>query len=732
MITVSPSRRRAMRNYYRFSIFNVISYTFLAGNIIILYSLRLGATSALVGLIAASYQVTFVFSLVGRRIIERVGAVRLFGYAWLVRYLMMVPVLLTALPGIRDRTALSLSIITMGVFGFNVAKGVGITGTKPIVGEIPPSRERGAFLSNHHLVIQLGAIVTGIIMALVLGQESPLGRYMLLLAVGIVAGLFASYFILRLPEPRDAVASFAAGAGPGYRSAFAPGPFRTLASANAIAVFAVSMVQAFLVVYLKRVYGYADGTIVFFTVAGAAGGATMALVSRAVMDRVGSKPLVFGFMLMIVAVTVPLAIAPSVSGVWVLLFPSFIYFFFVMGQMGVMNAADNYFFAVTEADQRLDLGIVFGLGSGIAGTLGSFLGGLFLQTLEHAIPHSVTLPFSIHFSVAGVLIVLAMVRVTALPDQNSYPISDALGMLISPRDIRTIRLLNRLRRSRTVGQEHAAVAALRGSRSRLHVEELAARISSPSLTIRMEAIGALRAAPLTPYVEELLIHEVETHLFTTAHAAAELLGEARVERAVPALRSALDTNDYMVCARAMVALAKIGDRDSIARIESLLDRSPNPRVTIYAVKALEIFGSIDSLPLIFGRIDRRSEHFVRDELILSCSAIVGVFDDFYPLYTTFLDDRDEGYQTLTDLSHPVGGPVEVPDGLVDAHTDPRDFVRIAAGFYDRIRIHVTGIDVAPFIADAVRNRNVGRLERFRFFVAAIAILTVRLGMADAR
>ncbi|MFW5814865.1 MAG: hypothetical protein ACOC6J_11380 [Spirochaetota bacterium] len=37
------SRRRAMADYYRFSIFNVISFSFLAGNIIVLYALRLGA-----------------------------------------------------------------------------------------------------------------------------------------------------------------------------------------------------------------------------------------------------------------------------------------------------------------------------------------------------------------------------------------------------------------------------------------------------------------------------------------------------------------------------------------------------------------------------------------------------------------------------------------------------------------------------------------------------------------
>lgn len=54
--------------------------------------------------------------------------------------------------------------------------------------------------------------------------------------------------------------------------------------------------------------------------------------------------------------------------------------------------------------------------------------------------------------------------------------------------------------------------------------------------------------------------------------------------AVPELRDAVESRDYMVSAKSMVALAQIGDRDSVPRVESILERSPNPRITIYAVQ----------------------------------------------------------------------------------------------------------------------------------------------------
>jgi HEAT repeat protein len=715
------SRRRATADYYRFSIFNVISFSFLAGNIIVLYALRLGADSVLVGLIAASYQVTFVFSLIGRKLIGRVGAVKLFGYFWLIRYAFMVPVVLTALPAIRDRSGLVLAIVTLGAFGFNVSKGIGITATKPIVGEIPRQRERGAFLSNQHLITNLGAVVTGTVMAVVLGQDAPLGRYAILLTVGIVAGLFAAYFILRLPEPKDAEAGFGAKFGPGLRAALAPGAFRRLSSVNVFTVFAVAMIQAFLIVYFKRVYGYSDGNVVFFTVAGSLGGAVMAIITRGVMDRVGAKPLLFAFTGVIVLVAVPIIVSPPLSGFWRAAFPALIFFFFVMGHFGIMNSADNYFFAITAAEHRLDLGIVFGLGTGIAGSLGSFVGGLLLSGLEGVFAGSLPAAFGVYFAVAAVILIIPLLRIRGLPDLDAFPIPDALGLLFSPRDIRAIRLLNRLRRSRTVDEERAAVWALGESTSRLPVDDLLQKVGSPSLTIRMEALTALRNSPFTPAVEQRLIAEVHDHRFTTAHLAAELLGHAGARAAIPELRDAIESHDYMVSAKSMVALAQIGDTESIGRIEAILERSPNPRITIYAVKALETFGSIESLPLIFRRIERRAEVFVRDELILSCAALLGLYEFFYPLYLEFLDERAEGIRSIRDLAahRPAGAAAR--SAIAALGDDPKGFRRLAVEHFATAPMIVAGRDVAAWFIDALQNRNVGELERFRFFVAAVMV-----------
>jgi hypothetical protein len=713
-----------MANFYRFSLFNVISFNFLAGNIIVLYALRLGAGNVLIGLIAASYQLTFIFSLIGRGLIGRMGAVKLMGYFWLLRYLLMIPVVLTALPVIREHLGLVLAIVTISVFGFNIAKGIGLTASKPIMGEIPPPRERGAFLANHSLIIHLGAIATSLTMAALLGPRAPVGRYALLLSVGVVAGFGASWFILRLPEPVEAGQGFHSRFADGIRLAFTDRTFRRLNSVNMIAVGVGAMAEAFLVVYLRQLYGYSDQLVVLFVAAGSVGAAIMAVVARSVMDRIGAKPLLFTFTVISVAILVPVAIAPDVGGPWRYLFPALVFFFFSMGRFGILTSADGYFYSITQAEERLDLGIAFGLGSGIAGSLGSFLGGVLLSGLQQALPGSAALPFTIYFSIAALAMLAGVIGVTRMADVDSIRIPDALGILVSPRDLRAIRLLNRLRKSRTEDEEQAAVRALAETTSTLTVSELSEKVSSPSLVIRMEAINSLRNTPLTKGVEDFLIEDVRTHTFTTAHLSAELLGAAGVRRAVPVLREAVGSEDYMVSAKAMLALAQLDDRKSIPAIEKALKSPANARVAIYAAKSLETLGSVGSIPVILDALAASREPFVRDECILSCAKLMGFFDRFYPLYMEFLDDPREGRRSLEDLATGDARLQALVRGVLAGNAGEAGATPVHEAVNDYLAVHpvrIGGTDIGATLVRALRETGISRFERFRFFLGAVLV-----------
>lgn len=706
-----------MGTYYRFMAFNVISFSFLTGNIIILYALRLGASNGLVGLIAASYQLTFLFTLIGRRLIRRMGAVRLFGTFWAIRYLLMIPVALTALPLFSSRRALGLAFVVCGAFAFNISKGVGLTAMRPVVGELPPPRERGAFLSSIQLIAQVGSILTGLVMAFFLGEDRGVWRYGVLIGIGIAAGLIAATLILRLPEPEEAAAGFSGDFRHGLRRAFEDPPFRRLTAVNAVIVFVLSLVTAFLIVYFRRLYGFADGTVVFFTVAGNVGAALMAVLSRSVLDRLGPKPLLFTLGSLVVLVLIPIVISPSVTGAWRYAFPALVYFFLVMGQMGSLNAADAYFFSITEASKRLDGGIVFGVSSGLAGAFGGLAGGFLLSWLERLFtdPGSA---FAVFFGFAALLMAGAVVAIMRLPDAQSLPIPDALGALVSPRDRRAIRLLNRLTRSRTEGEERSAVEALRDSTSRLPADELIRRVGSPSLAVRMEAISALRNTPLDATATAVLIEEVRRHPYTTAHVAAEILGEAGAREAIPVLRQAMASSDYMLRSKSMLALATLADHQSTGEIEVALRDSENPRVTIYAARALELLGSVGSLGLILSRLDERTEPPVRDQLVLSISGLLRLQEWFYPLYVEYLEDAASALRQLH--AQVATGPAADPERahVVSRLTDaPSEFAEAAKTWFERCPLVIDNTDAGGVLVTSL-SAPAGSLERFRFLVAA--------------
>ena len=126
----------AQRQYRLFVFFNVISFSLITGNILQLYALRLGAGIGLLSLISSMGSMTFLFSVFGRKFIPLMGAVKVRGYFWLIRYLLMIPMIFLVFPAVRNQRSIVYSIILFGILGFNIFKGMALAADKPIKGWI--------------------------------------------------------------------------------------------------------------------------------------------------------------------------------------------------------------------------------------------------------------------------------------------------------------------------------------------------------------------------------------------------------------------------------------------------------------------------------------------------------------------------------------------------------------------------------------------------------------------
>ena len=731
----SPAQRRAaQRTFFIFNLFNVCSFQFLSGNLITLYALRVGLNSVMIGVLFAFIPLSQFMPIIARLIVNRIGNVRTMGLFWTARYLMAAPILAVSLFAGTGRTSIAVALLFIGVLGFNLARGAGMTGMQPVIGHVTTTRDRGLFMSRMQLVIHGVIVVTGVLMGLILDRESPLFVYTIIFAVGVVTGVFATYYVFRLPEPPRE--QHVAPLLPTIVTALQGATMRRFLILI-LAVFAGSfMVTPFFIVFLRQVYGLGDDAIMLVTVVGSFGAICMALLSGLMTDRIGAQPLLVLSAGVLGAVMLPLVVTPPLNGTAAWAYGAAVFFLFMMGTSGLQSASTVYFLSICKAEERLNLGILFLIFTGFGGTLGSLAGGMLLDLLQRGLGTAGA--FRAYFALLTVLFAAVSLGMSGLERLGAYRTRDVLSMIFSIRDLRALGLLNRLQRVRSPFEEQQVIQELGSSRSRVTARDLMRKLSSPRFAVRAEALTALHTIDSDEDMAPALIAELRNHDFTTAYLAAELAGQKGITAAIPALRQSLNSRDVFLAGKAMVALARLGDQASLPHIEQLLADTGNPRLIIHAATALELFGSTASIPVLVAKLHRRFSPYVRDELILAIAAILGVGGFLYAHYRSFLESSSAGIESLRDelaktrRVQPLRAQVEE---LLDLMSEDRTrFAEAAQALLAELPETALDARIAQHLEAGLADAEIVRLDRFCFLVAALATWAVSRapGPAPAR
>ena len=736
VLSLLPSEITHGRNhFYIFTFFNVFSYLLISSNIIILYAIKLGADSFTIGLLSSFVQVAYIFMLIGRIFIKKTGAVKLMGTFWTIRYLMMIPVLFTPFLYNRGRADIALLVLIFSVLGFHTARGIAITSYNPIVGQLAGTKDRGVFLARIQIINHILVISVGIAIALLLGKNAPFSRYILFIATGITAGLIGCYFLFRLPEIKGSALGFAEKFTSSIFLSLKDSRFRQFIIVLFTASLALTTLLPFSILFFKRIYGNSDSQVIFFTVFGGLGALSMAILNGFMIDRIGSKPLILIYTLITSLVVIPIIIAPTFKTATLqFVFAGLVFFLSYMGTNGILNTSQNYFFALIKPQERLNLGILYFLTIGIAGVIGSLAGGTGLEYLEAAFNRSPVNAFRIFFGIILILFILSSILILRLKSIGAYSVRDAFAIIFSPRDLRAIRLLNRLGKTKTIHEEMGVIQALGTSGSIVTKAELLQKLHSPSFFIRAEALHALTNVPVDNNIETVLISEVKNHKFTTAYIAAEIIGRKKLKSGEKVLLQALKSTDYFLVGKAMVALAQLKSIQGFTRIMEIIEKTSNPRVIIHGAHALEIYKNKSSIPLLIRKMERKTSPYVRDEIILAIAGILDIQEWFYTRYTLFLESAQAGTAKLIDdlNLHRKETPVykKLVKAVENITKDHNLFKTICIKLLATATLNSNALDSAPETADhylilsfqnALNNEKILRLDRFRFLTASLLI-----------
>ena len=721
--SLTPRQLRvAQRNFTLFSFLNVISFQLLTGNIIALYALRLGASDLLVGMLYSFIPLGQLLPLVGRAIVRRLGTVRTMGVFWIVRYVLMTPILFAPLLA-RSQSPAAIWLIAASVVGFNLARGIAITGQNAIIGAITTEAARGSFLARNQLVSHFGAIGTGVAIGLLLQEQSPLFLFSLLLGVGITVGFASTRVVFRFPEPPAPVrgGGFLGAVGRALRRAGVP-RFILLLAVNG---FVASMVLPFLVVYVKRVHDLGDNATMLLAAVGSVGAVVMALVSGFVIDRVGAKPLMTLFTAILTVTVVLVAVAPPLGSplaVWIYL--GAVFFFATFGANGAASAHSVYYFNLTPRAERLNMGILNFLVTGIPASLGALAGGVVLDRLG-ATGLETDAVYRLYYGALVAAYVGILLLTGRLERLGAYHVHDLLSIFVSPRQLHALALMHRLKASRTPAREQSLVRRLGDVQSRLAGPDLLRSLASPRFAVRTEVLDALSDIPANDEIACALIAEVEQQPFTTAHKAAELIGRKQIHEGIEVLRRGLTSPDIFLMGKCMMALARLGDNESRAAIEGIFTSTTNPRLLIHGAAALELYGAPGCLDALLAALERASNRYVRDEVILSAAGILEMADAFYPLYQGFVAEPRLGLALMTDFVAERQEQRRLPPQTLNLVTapvaqfhDPEAFRAAAARALEQVSVVVGDTPVAGTLVQALERPVTGELDHFRFLVAA--------------
>lgn len=460
---------------------------------------------------------------------------------------------------------------------------------------------------------------------------------------------------------------------------------------------------------------------VVFLVIGNISAIVMGLIVRKLIDMLGGKPLYLIFFGFLCVAIILIIVSPPLVGIGSLIFLAVLFFVYNFGIAGGSNSAQSYFYTMTDVNEQLNLGLFNNVVGGAAGALGSIVGGVLLGSMETVLSNP-TNAFRIFYAVVLVLLLACFPIILKLKNDGRFSVKSALEIFLSRKNLRAVALLHKLDTSTTPGEEVKAIDSLAESNSPVAVKDLIDKLTSPRFYIRSRTLRALEILPLTGEVAEALINEVKRHTFTTAHIAARIMGRKGIKKGIKVLRQSLSSEDYLLQAEATLALARLGDNQSIPEIEEVLSASRIPLVRIYAAAALEILKSTASLPYLFDSLGQDdAPPYFRDEIILSIAGILGIGNWFFDLYSQFLAHSRSASKSLIDYLIDCGAPSddvdEMSDILQSLHSDRDSFAKtIAARLAGK---HGEANEYIPLLVEVAENPALMRFERLAFLLMAI-------------
>jgi MFS family permease len=627
-------------------------FTFF-GAAFILFLDRLGLSKSDIGFILSLIPFSGLIAPLLAPWTARFGYKRTFLLFFLLRKLMALPLLLTPWV-VSGYGAVAALVYVAGVVAlFALARSVEETAYYPWNQEFVPASVRGKYSAMSNIFTAIVGVLAVSVAGLVIERSTGLTGFMILIAVGVLFGLFSVWCGVFIPggAPLDPTAQ--ARPQRDLAAALQDRNFLRYLAGLALITLGVTPLASFLPLYLGDQVGLSEGQVVLVQNGALIGALASSYLWGWTTDRYGSRPVM---LIGVIALTVmpllwwgmprhaalSLAVALGIA--------------FCQGLANLgwgIGATKLLFVTVVPADKKMDYLALWFAWAGITAGFSQLVGGWVLdwaneldgQFLGFALD-----PYAPLFLIGIVAPLVSIWLLSPIRDDSPVGVGQFAGIFLRGNPVLAMSSLVRYYMAR---DEHAAVkttARLGQANSPLAVEELLEALADPRFNVRFEAILAIARMKPHPRLVAALGEILAGNNPSLSVIAAWALGRIGDEHALQPLRHGLDARYRSIQAHSARSLGVLGDIGVIPRLTRRLRSEPDEGLRVAYASALGNLRAGSAAPALLELLAASEDEATRMELALALARMMAREHEFIQLWRSLRTSSGTvAAQTVTAL-----------------------------------------------------------------------------------
>jgi MFS family permease len=289
---VSTDCPKGSINAHWFAFFNALTFQIIIGTPLFLYAKSIGASSTVLGLLAAATPLMTMLQLPAAKYLPVFGYRRFVLMGWGARTVFIFFVALIPLLGFLDN-ATKLTLLVFCILVFNMMRGAASAAWMPWIALLIPEEARARFLSRDQIFMYGGSLLALLVSALMIGGEVSVYEFSLVFLLSGLAGGVALYFIKKIPDVHAPDAMQKSAQAVPWKTIFYYPPFLALLIFNMLFVFEVGSLGVFTVQYLRDLPGFNDSVVLYLSCLSFVGSLLILPFVGKLLDRFGNKVVLF-------------------------------------------------------------------------------------------------------------------------------------------------------------------------------------------------------------------------------------------------------------------------------------------------------------------------------------------------------------------------------------------------------------------------------------------------------